>query len=68
MPNEQKYGIGPAGRFIIFSGVGMAVISLFTCVAGPVERAIGQTALLVILFGGMAVLLLGLMDLYRRWP
>ena len=67
MDNNYKYGVGPAGNFIVFSGAGAAVVTLFTCAAGKVERAVGQTALLVILFGGMGVILIILMQLYRRW-
>jgi hypothetical protein len=66
-PNH-KYGIGPAGRWMIFSGVAAVLIALFTCIAPALERTVGQNALLAIFFGGVALLFLTLLHLFKRCP
>ncbi|HXR03560.1 MAG TPA: hypothetical protein VN836_02500 [Verrucomicrobiae bacterium] len=45
MSKQYPYGIGPGGRFMIFSGVpGFGVAIVLTCAYDPMEHLVGQDA------------------------
>ncbi len=70
---NQKYphGIGPMGRWLIFSGIPMAISALFFVFTEPhhaLERAVGEKWFPYILAGVPATLMIIGMAIYGHFP
>jgi hypothetical protein len=57
MNEKSPSSVGPFGRYIIFSGAGMAFMAMCLFVLKPLEHAFGERALPYLLLGiGMATI------------
>ena len=70
---NEKYpsGIGPAGRWLIFSGIPLAFWALFFALTEPhhaLERAVGENVYPYLVVGVLSVLVIAGKILYERFP
>jgi len=68
MNENQPFGIGTFGRFVIFSGVGMAFMAVFSFASKRLDRSLNETTLLCVVFGMLTVSVFGVMYFFRRCP
>ncbi|MGB8371202.1 MAG: hypothetical protein WCF71_18125 [Verrucomicrobiia bacterium] len=68
MNENSPFRIGTFGRFIIFSGVGMAFIALFMNLLKPLDHIVGGNALFYVIIGVVIVNVVLVMIAYDRCP
>jgi len=68
MNEKPQFGIGLFGRFIIFSGVGMAFMTIFSFASKTLDRALNEKLLLCVVFGMLTVSVLGVIYCFQRFP
>ncbi|MEI6194986.1 MAG: hypothetical protein WCS42_11730 [Verrucomicrobiota bacterium] len=71
MSHEYPHGIGPAGRWLIFAGMPMAVWAVFFAISEPhhaLEHAVGAKVFPFVLAGVPAAAMIGGMVLYGHFP
>jgi hypothetical protein len=56
------------GRFIVFAGVGMAFLTMFSYTFRALDRALSEGVLLSVIFAVLAASVLGVLYLYRKCP
>jgi hypothetical protein len=60
----EKY---PAGRFIILSGIGMLVVTIFVSIGwNPLERMVGEKIVPYLVFALIGVVLLAMISCYKN--
>lgn len=70
MNEKYPHGIGPAGRWLIFAGVPIAIIAVllaFTLRGGSI-RGVSEKALPYVVFFVPAAIIVGCRELYHRVP
>ncbi|MGA2748686.1 MAG: hypothetical protein ABSG59_07920 [Verrucomicrobiota bacterium] len=68
MNENQSFSVGPGGRFIVFSGVGMVLIATSMYLLKPLERVAGEKALPYVIVGMVIVNVVLVMFFYGRCP
>lgn len=68
MNENQPFGVGTFGRFVIFSGVGMVFMAFFSFASKALDRALSENILLCVVFGMLTISVLGVMYFFQRCP
>lgn len=68
MNDKQPFGVGPGGRFMIFSGAGMVFFALSMYLLKPLERTVGEKALPYVIVGMVILNVVLVMYFYGRCP
>jgi hypothetical protein len=71
MNNKYPHGIGPAGLWLIFGGIPLAVLAIFFAVTEQhhaLENAVGEKVFPYVLAGVPAVIMISGMVLYGHFP
>jgi hypothetical protein len=71
MNNKNPFGVGPLGRWVIFSGIPLSVWAVFFAVTEPhhaLEHAVGEKIFPYVLAGAPASIMIGGMICYNYFP
>jgi hypothetical protein len=71
MNNKYPHGLGPSGRWLIFGGIPMAIWAIFFAFTEPhhaLEHTVGGKWFPYIVAGVPAILMVGAMAIYGRFP
>lgn len=68
MNEKPPHGIGPAGRWIIFSGIIWLVVAILICTSKSILIIVGEKGLPYVIFFVPAVFGIVCMVFYNRFP
>jgi len=68
MKENYPKGIGPTGRWLIFSGANWAVVALFICASRSLEPVVGERSWPYVIYGTPGIIVIASAVLYDHIP